>query len=410
MRRKGLSITLRATLATLTLTAFVTTTWAATEKVLHRFNCNGTEPNGPYARLTFDTAGNLYGTTNGCGPYLGGTVFELKPKAGGGYTEKVLHSFNPNGKDGAYPDADLIFDVSGNLYGTTYGGGAFGDGTVFELTPKASGGWAEKVLHSFNRKDGTNPRAGLIFDAAGNLYGTTLGGGTNDNGTVFELMPKADGGWAERVLHDFKLDDADGAGPYATLVFDGAGNLYGTTSGGGTYGFGTVFELMPKAGRNWAEKVLHDFKPFVNGDGANPDAGLIFDAAGNLYGTTSDGGHYDTYGTVFELTPVAGGRWTEKVLHSFNIGAGGYSPVASLIFDAVGNLYGTTPTGGAGDYGTVFELTPVAGGRWTEKVLHRFNGKDGSYPYGSVIFDGSGNLYGTTSGVSGEATAFEIMR
>jgi uncharacterized repeat protein (TIGR03803 family) len=238
---------------------------AIKEEVLHSFG-NGKDGQNPYAALIFDASGNLFGTTHyggsgtckinggvGCG-----TVFELTPKAGGGWTEKILHSFGKV-EDGQNPyDNSLIFDASGNLYGTTFGGGAestgcndYGCGTVFELTPKAGGGWKEKILHSFNdySRDGYNPYAGLIFDASGNLYGTTAnGGGCNDPyscGTVFELTPKAGGGWTEKTLHSFNDKPKDGYHPNASLIFDASDNLYGTTAEGGTYGYGTVFEVKP---------------------------------------------------------------------------------------------------------------------------------------------------------------------
>ena len=406
MRGERFSIGLRAALAIFTVTALVTSTGAATnwnEKVLHGFG-DGTDGINPPADLIFDTAGNLYGTTYEGGDYNYGTVFELTPTAGGGWTEKVLHSFNNNGTDGYYPLAGLIFDAAGNLYGTTWHGGTYnelGGGTVFELTPTAGGGWTETVLHSFgNGADGIGPEAGLIFDAAKvNLYGTTAGGGSYSVGTVFELTPTAGGGWTETVLYSFNDNGTDGWESLAGLIFDAAGNLYGTTWAGGTYGGGTVFELTPAGG--WTEKVLHSFS-WIGTDGFWPYAGLIIDAAGNLYGTTGAGGP-SGWGMVFELTPTAGGGWTEKMLHSFpyDNGTDGSQPVAGLIFDAVGNLYGTTEYGGTysncyGGCGTVFELTPAAGGGWTETVLHSFNGTDGREPAAGLIFDAAGNLYGTT--------------
>ena len=330
------------------------------EKVL--FSFNGTDGSGPTADLIFDAAGNLYGTAGG-GEYGAGTVFELTPTAGGGWTETVLHNFG-NGTDGAYPSGGLVFDAAGNLYGTTPDGGTYscfgggGCGTVFELTPAAGGSWTEQVLHNFNGvTDGYQPVAGLIFDAAGNLYGTTAGGGPG--GTVFELTPTGDGNWTEEVLHTFGIG-TDGAVPTAALVFDAAGNLYGTTYHGGTNnscvytGCGTVFELTYSGG-TWWYQVLHNFGS--GSDGYWPQANLIVDAAGNLYSTTFQGGTHGE-GTVFEVTPGSGGRWTEQVLHSFN-GADGYWPWAGLIFDAAGNLYGTTNRGGAYEAGTIFELMPI---------------------------------------------------
>src|ERR1019366_4407129 len=204
---------------------------------------------------------------------------------------------------------------------------------------------ADNVLHNFNNDgtDGVNPQADLIFDAAGNLYGTTSQGGTSDAGTAFELTPAAGGTWTEKVLWSFGTG-MDGANPLAGLIFDGAGNLYGTTYNGGTSNSGTVFELTPAAGGTWTEKVLYGFDGGANG--GDPSAGLIFDAAGNLYGTTSFGGPYN-HGTVFELMPAGGGSWTEQVLHNFGSGTDGISPLAGLIFDGAGNLYGTTYHGGS---------------------------------------------------------------
>ncbi len=340
-----------------------------TEKVLHNFRGkDGVEPSGS---LIFDTGGNLYGTTQEGGAGLCkdqnrlligcGTVFELSPAGGGRWTEKVLYSFVNNGADGFEPKAGLIFDASGNLYGTTFVGGAYGYGTVFKLSPSAGGSWTETVLHNFNQDgtDGVGPNASLIFDAAGNLYGTTVGGGPGVNGTVFELTPLGGGSWAEAVLHNFN-DMDEGYDSQASLIFDASGNLYGTVAFGGAGGVdaeGSVFELTPVAGGSWTTTVLHNFNE--NGtDGATSTAGVIFDATGNLYGTTEDGGPRNVYGTVFELTPQTGGGWTEKILHDFGNGSDGVNPLAGLIFDAAGHLYGTTAGGGAYGGGTVFEIKP----------------------------------------------------
>jgi uncharacterized repeat protein (TIGR03803 family) len=373
--------------------------------------------------LIFDAAGNLYGTTAD-GGFGAGVAFRLRPPVTGhtAWTEEVLHSFG--GTDGVYPVAGMIFDKAGNLFGTTAGGGDSNHGTVFELTPPAAGktGWIEQVLYSFAGSenagpDGADPDADLIFDKAGNLYGTTNGGGTHGRGTVFELMPPAAGqtGWTEQVLHSFGGHN-DGTNPDAGLIFDEAGNLYGTT------GFnGTVFELMPPATRQtgWTEQVLHRFTG-RGGDGASPYAGLIFDGAGNLYGTTVSGGGFNQ-GTVFELTPPAAGKsgWTERILHSFPaFGTDGAAPEAGLIFDRAGNLYGTTNGGGTHGHGTVFELMPPAAGQtgWTEQVLYSFAGSlragpDGAAPWAALIFDKAGNLFGTTDrgGMLGRGTVFELM-
>jgi uncharacterized repeat protein (TIGR03803 family) len=357
-----------------------------TETVLHSFQVtDGTNP-GFNGGLVFDADGNLYGMAQSGGAYGYGNVFELTPGADGGWALIALHDFAYGGTDGAYPSGSLIFDTAGNLYGTTAWGGTgpctsedntVGCGTVFELSPKAGGGWEEKVLHNFGHgADGTFPDAGLVFDGNGNLYGVTHEGGTGSCsltgnlgcGTVFELTPEGDGRWDEKVLHHFNL--TDGGWPVGSLIFDAAGNIYGMTDGGGSgncqaytpTGCGTVFELTPADG-GWAEKVLHNFNN--NGkDGIFPYSGLILDASGNLYGTTTIGGNaafcgYIGCGTVFELMPKAGGGWAERIVHSFrDTPRDGDSPADSLIFDGAGNLYGTTLDGGAVGGGTVFEIKP----------------------------------------------------
>ncbi len=414
MQGKRLSIGLRSTLTIFMLTVFATAAYAATETVLHNFNDNGKDGFNPYGALIFDKAGNLYGTTVWGGAYDAGTVFELTPKGGGVWTETVLHSFNPNDKDGTFPWGTLIFDGAGNLYGTTQTGGAYGYGTVFEMTPEGKV-WKEKVLHNFNAatgKDGAGPLAGMIFDGTGNLYGTTELGGAYEYGIVFELSPKTGGGWTEKVLHSFNPNTKDGVAPNASLIFDTAGNLYSTTLEGGAFGLGTVFELSPKTGGGWKEKLLHSFNS-NNKDGYFPFAALTFDGSGNLYGATSVGGA--KYGGVaFELTPKTGGGWTEKILYDFGY-PGATDPFGQLIFDGSGNLYGTTGTNGPDDSGSVFKLSPRSSGKWTQTVLHYFNSADGDNAHAGVVFDASGNLYGTTynggnstSCKSGCGTVFEI--
>jgi uncharacterized repeat protein (TIGR03803 family) len=394
----------------------------AQEKILHNFNPNNADGLGPSdnSALVFDSAGNIYGTTNAGGTNDYGTVFELTPKAGGGWIEKVLYSFKLDGADAVYPDGGLILDFAGNLYGTA-NGGAYGDGAVFELAHGSSGGWNETVLHSFNPNagDGQSPRASLILDAAGNLYGTTEYGGTG-GGTVFELTPTKQG-WTETILHNFGTA-TDGALPYSSLIRDSSGNLYGTTWKGGTKSSGTVFELTPELSGSWTEKILHSFTDTTT-DGGFPYSGLILDVAGNLYGSTYYGGPYDA-GMVFELTRTASGRWTEKILHSFNNnGKDGHQPYASLIFDTKGNLYGATLYGGSGacndgifgsGCGTVFELVPQAGGHWKQTILHNFNDNDtdGIFPYASLTLDSNDNIFGTTylGGAYDDGTVYEIKR
>jgi uncharacterized repeat protein (TIGR03803 family) len=409
MRDNRPSIGLRATrLAFLAAALLVTgTAVCQTETVLYSFMNNGTDGWFPAAGLIFDTTGNLYGTTYEGGLHGYGTVFELSPVVGGGWTETQLYnSFDNNGTDAASPDAGVIFDGA-NLYGTTYFGGTAAVGAVFELSPATGGGWTESVIHSFGSgKDGNSPRAGLLLDASGNLYGTTIGGGTDGFGAVFELSPKTGGGWTEKVVYSF--NGKSGSSPYGGLIFDKTGNLYGTTASGGTYGYGTVFELTPKNGK-WTEKILHSFD-FSTQDGAGPQAGLVFDRRGDLYGTAASAGLYG-YGVAFQLIPKDG-KWAEKILHNFNLdGTDGISPIASLVLDTAGNVYGTTEQGGHNNNGIVFELTKTAG-VWTETVLYTFSlaGLDGIYPEAGLIFDTHGNLYSTTynGGANGFGTVFEI--
>jgi uncharacterized repeat protein (TIGR03803 family) len=361
------------------------------EKVLHSFS--GGDGLAPYAGLIFGSDRNLYGTTYSGGAYGYGNVFQLTPGANHKWTETVLYSFDYD-SGGVLPTAGLIFDSAGNLFGTTKAGGVYGYGVVFQLTPGTNGKWTESVLHSFNGNDGLTPYAGLIFDAAANLYGTTVYGGDFGYGTVFQLVRGANNSWSEAVLYSFAGNPADGAYPYGGVAFDAAGNLYGTTYSGGTNDAGIVFQLTPGKGGNWTEKVLHGFG---NGkDGTNPYAGLVVGAKHTLFGTTYAGGAQGL-GAVFELAPGAKGRWKETLLHSFKKGKDASHPYGGLVFDVAGNLYGTTYSGGLRGYGAVFRLSPGANGKWAEKILLGFDLNDGNGPYASLIFDAAGNLYGTTA-------------
>jgi uncharacterized repeat protein (TIGR03803 family) len=328
-------------------------------------------------------------------------ILAMAPGAGAQTKFKTLYKFT-GGQDGGVPVAGLIFDQAGNLYGTTLEGGVSnscvgGCGVVFKLAPNADGSWSETVIGDFG--GGEQTAAGVIFDQAGNLYGTTQGGGPAGAGTVFKLTPTS-----YATLYSFCLfkNCNDGSLPLAGLIFDQAGNLYGTTAEGGSTSCGprcgVVFQLSPSANGIWTEKVLRRFN---GGDGANPQASLIFDAAGNLYGTTSKGGANGA-GTVFRLIPTATGNWNEQVLHHFTGGKDGGQPMAGLVFDQAGSLYGTTMQGGVlsgcngSGCGVVFKLAQNSKQVWVEQVLHRFTGGDGAQPFAGVILDQAGNLYGTT--------------
>jgi uncharacterized repeat protein (TIGR03803 family) len=264
------------------------------------------------------------------------------------------------------------------------------------------------VLYYFcslaNCSDGVRPLGGLVFDQAGNLYDTTSHGGSHGFGTVFSLTPHSDGSWTENAILNFTF--LDGAQPTAGVVFDGAGNLYGTTSGGGANRSGVVFSLTPHPNGIWTRKVLYRFTG--GKDGASPIAGVVLDSAGNLYGVTRAGGKSDSRcsgscGVVFRLKKSATGTWKEQVLHAFS-GKDGYWPLGNLAFDQAGSLFGTTWLGGnfnrCGGFGcgVVFELTLNSKGGWNETVLWRFAGNPGALPLAGVIFDAAGNLYGTTGG------------
>ena len=356
---------------------------AGTHAVTTLTTFNGNNGSNPEAGLFADAVGNLYGTTASGGTAGAGTVFEV---AAGTHALTTLAAFNDT--NGRNPEAGLIADAAGNLYGTTELGGTADDGTVFEM---AAGTHALTTLATFNGNNGSEPRAGLIADAAGNLYGTTSEGGTAGDGTVFEM---AAGTHALATLATFNGNN--GRKPLAGLIADAAGNLYGTTEWGGA-GYGTVFKVA--AGTH----ALTTLATFNGYNGMSPEAGLIADAAGNLYGTTAgDGAEFDGtlfYGTVFE---VAAGTHALTMLATFN-GSNGESPEAGLIADAAGNLYGTTERGGTADAGTVFE---VAAGTHALTTLATFGGYDiGSYPEAGLIADAAGNLYGTTALLG---TVFEL--
>lgn len=382
-----------ACLLTICLTIFVAHPASAQKfkyKVLHKFKL-GLDASGVAAGVVLDAEGNLYGTTSGGGRYGGGDVYKLSPSG----KQTVLYSFTGE-SDGYYP-LGLVFDSTGNLYGTTYGGGADGYGTIFKLDPTGK----ETVLYSFiGGSDGAFPQGPLIQDPQGNFYGTTsvacllwsldcifggYGGGARA-GTVYELNNKG----VFSVLYTF-TGGSDGDSPWG-VIRDSSGNFYGATSYGGAYGFGTVFKLN----QSGQETVLYNFTG--GSDGANPFAPLIMDAGGNLYGTTFTGGittgacHFlnqTSCGTVFKLSDAG----IESVLYAFTGESDGALPSASLIQDAAGNLYGTAVFGGKFGMGAVFRVSATGG----ETVLYNFRAAgDGGMPVAGLTPDSAGNLYGTT--------------
>ena len=359
-----------------------------------------------------DKAGNLYGTTFIGGTLGDGAVYQLKLK-NSSFVFNPLYSF-AGGSDGANPEPRVIFGPDGALYGTTLYAGA-GYGTVFKLQPPATAckaalcPWAKTELYQFEGDpDGAFPGYGDLIFYQGNIYGTTYNGGysTGLGGTVYEMTPVGKG-WTESVLYRFS-GSPDGQLPANAVIFDSAGNLYSTTEEGGLSNAGTVFELSP-SGSGWTEKVLYSFQG--GDDGSLPLAGLIFDQLGNLYGATTNGGSGGG-GTVFKLTPSGNGNWTYSSVYSF---AGGtcspyLGPWGNLVMDGAGNLYGTTYCDGANKAGNVWELK-LSGNSWTYTSLHDFTGgNDGGNPFCNVVFDAKGNLYGTTydGGSYGYGVVWEI--
>ena len=352
---------------------------ATSERVLHTF---GTEITGfPSSTLVADAAGNLYGVT-------AGSVYELSPIAGGGWRYQLLKIL-PGGR-GDFAGGTLALDAAGNLYGATWQGGTNSCGFVYKVSPNSAAQWALTKLHDFTCTDGAAASLGLIFDAKGNLYGGAHNGGSYSEGVAYELSPGANGQWTYKVLHEFS--NAEGNGPQTALILDNKGNLLGGNESG-------VFELTPSPDGTWTESTAFAFN---DATGFNPLGDLIFDAAGNLYGTNQAGGQYGS-GAAFMLSPNTTGGWAGTVIHSFNYRNtnDGFYPEGALVFDSAGNLYGTT-TGGGGsnNSGIVYELTPSTSGAWTESVVHRFGpigSAGGTVPVNALYLDQAGSLYGVTS-------------
>ena len=370
---------------------------AQTFHVIYSFAGHGTSAN-PIAGVTLDQHGDLFGTSSWGGQFGGGTVYELK-HTGGGWVYQDLHDLG-GGEDGFFPWAGVTIGPNGTLYGNTYSGGTLGHGIIFNLRPPATVcrsvtcPWDETVLYNFMREDdGGDPQGGIVFDANGNLYGAVVNGGLYSSGVVYKMSP-SNGGWTYQVLYPF-TGGQDGANPDSLLLFDSAGNMYGSALSGGApgcqgFGCGTIFKLSP-SGSGWVEQTLY---AFTNGtDGADPQSGVVADGAGNLYGATpgSDGA---LGGTVFELSRATG-SWTFNLMADLS---GQLGPWNTLVRDRAGNVYGATVEDGAYGQGNIFKLTPTSNG-WVYTSLHDFTGgADGGSPEGGLVMDSNGNIYGTTAG------------
>jgi uncharacterized repeat protein (TIGR03803 family) len=366
-----------------------------TYSVIYNFTGKGSDGSSPYGGPILDHLGNLYGTTYTGGSNGSGSVYRLSP-SGSSWTYHSLYSFKA-GPDGVGPAfGSLALGPHGALFGTTEGGGYFG--TAFAVCVCAG---REVQIHSFGiGTDGAQPIGGLVMDSAGNLYGTASLGGAYGNGTVFEEVRSGDS-WTESTLYSF-IGSNDGTNPASGVTLDAQGNIYGTTSLGGANGAGVVYELSP-SGSGWGQTVLYTFEGL--NDGQNPVGGVILDEAGNLYGTTFDGGA-NGGGTVYEMSPSASG-WTFTTLYSFT---GGYGGPYNKLTLAKGEIYGATLDDGANGFGLVFKLTPANGG-WSFTDLYDFAGaSEGAEPYGSVAVDGNGNVFGTTNegGSENQGLVFEI--
>jgi uncharacterized repeat protein (TIGR03803 family) len=379
-------------------------------RVLHHFG----EDDGEYpdTDLVMDADGALYGMTVQGGDFNSGTVFRLAHTPTS-WEESVLYSFT-SGADGGQPYGGVTLDASGNVYGTTVVGGSYvgcpedGCGVVWKLT-KSGGSYSHSVIHAFQGgdADGYGPGGPLSFDSSGNLYGMTPGGGAFGMGIIFQLSPTSAGPWTETVIHHFTGGVDGGAASKARLLIGDNGDLFGVATVGGAFGVGTVWKLSPDGGGGWSFTTLYAFEG--QPDGVFPYGGLVRDAAGHFYGTTYYGGVQDR-GVVYRLAEN-GGVWTEKVLHHFMGGNDGSYPISALCFGQDGSLYGTTSAGGGpGNHGTIFKLTPALNGEWRERVVHAFGGNDGELPYAGLLPDGAGHFFGTAvyGGEDGDGTIFRF--
>jgi uncharacterized repeat protein (TIGR03803 family) len=370
----------------------LTTAAATTTDVIFSFE----EDEGEYADtdLETDSLGNIYGTTVLGGDFGSGTVFQLSPTPNG-WVHTVLYSFT-GGADGGEPYKGVTLDRDGNLYGTAVTGGSGncegGCGVIYKLT-NTKGSWTQKVVHAFTGgDDGSGPGSRVTVDRVGNIYGMTPTGGAYGLGTIYQIRPLSTGAATFKVIHTF-TGGTDGSNGSAGRMILRDGRLYGAATTGGSNGSGVVFELTPMAFGKWDFKTIYTFQG--QPDASFPYGALLFDPSGNIYGTTYYGGA-NGIGAVYKLSPQPVGEWTEDVIYSFQQGTDGNSPISNLVFDKTGNLYGTTSEGGLGS-GTIFKLSPVGGGNWTETVVHAFEGPpDGGFAYNGMVVDIFGNFYGAT--------------
>jgi uncharacterized repeat protein (TIGR03803 family) len=389
--------------------ALATNAWAGTVfKVLHAFDMGKNDGGGLYGSLALDAKGSLYGTNAGGGTFGYGTAFELTPQRNGEWTETILHNFNCK-VESCSPSGGLVFDPAGNLYGMA----SSGLGDVFELEP-GSQGWTLTVLHDRGQ------RTNLILDQAGNLYGPMAAVGKYGEGAISELVRGQ--GWKENWLYSFCSDQdqkglcLDGWDPFAGVTWGPGGTLYGTTLYGGSspycgnVGCGVVYELKPEKTGSWKQTVLHSF-PATKNDGSKLYDGVVLDKSGNIYGATYQGGN-TSCGVIFKLSRKADGKWEETILYDFPDLSKGCG-ANTMTFDKHGNLWGTAQGGTGcknGGCGVVFKMTPGAKGTWKYSVIHNFDDSDGAIPDAAVIFDKHGNLYGTTEfgGTYGWGVVFEV--
>ena len=380
-------------------------TAATTFRPLHRF-AGGRDGDMPRGGLAADAQGNLYGTTYYGGAHTyGGTVFMLKPPTPRqpSWTYRVIYRFKLDSSDGNAPSGALTVR-DGIIYGTTYSGAnpKCGCGSVYRLRPldAAKTQWKYAIIHRFNtRAGGANPGAGVVFGPGGALYGTTTRGGRFDSGTLFKLAGSGDRLWSHAILHHFRGNSE--TGPEAELLFNARGDtIYGTTFGGGRHRNGTIFQLK-RGSAGWVHTVLHHFRPSYldPADGSLPRGRLVFGKDGAIYGTTEAGDKGGSWnaGTIFRLAPLAGGKWGYGIIHEFIGGdADGWGPKSGLTRDADGNFYGTAAGGGRLGAGVVYKLSRSSTGRWTVRVVHSFNhSTGGDAPWSQPVLRG-GALYGTT--------------